>query len=116
MCQQSLRIRWRNKRGMKVYLVNKQCEWCSNIFKMIRHDFLYFIYISVNTSSILFMKHTLCVCVSLRLVPVLSCALFLSSHEGHIQYMSTVIKDNRKQFRKKHGVQFLLDTIRLYYG
>uniref|UniRef100_A0A7N6A220 Neurobeachin-like protein 2 n=1 Tax=Anabas testudineus TaxID=64144 RepID=A0A7N6A220_ANATE len=35
---------------------------------------------------------------------------------GHIQYLSTVIKDNRKQFRKKYGVQFLLDTIRLYYG
>ncbi|KAJ8252990.1 hypothetical protein GJAV_G00207940 [Gymnothorax javanicus] len=35
---------------------------------------------------------------------------------GHIQYMSTIIKDNRKQFRKKYGVQFLLDTIRLYYG
>ncbi|XP_028256538.1 neurobeachin-like protein 1 isoform X2 [Parambassis ranga] len=35
---------------------------------------------------------------------------------GHIQYMSTVIKDNRKQFRKKNGVQFLLDTMRLYYG
>ncbi|XP_072228514.1 neurobeachin-like protein 1 isoform X2 [Leuresthes tenuis] len=35
---------------------------------------------------------------------------------GHIQYMSTVIKDNRKQFRKKYGVQFLLDTLRLYYG
>ncbi|KAJ8003964.1 hypothetical protein DPEC_G00153880 [Dallia pectoralis] len=35
---------------------------------------------------------------------------------GHIQYMYTVIKDNRKQFRKKYGVQFLLDTIRLYYG
>ncbi len=36
--------------------------------------------------------------------------------KGHIQYMSTVIKDNRKQFRKKYGVQFLLDTVRLYYG
>ncbi|XP_061658136.1 neurobeachin-like protein 1 isoform X5 [Syngnathoides biaculeatus] len=35
---------------------------------------------------------------------------------GHIQYMTTVIKDNRKQFRKKYGVQFLLDSIRLYYG
>ncbi|XP_069053304.1 neurobeachin-like protein 1 isoform X2 [Lepisosteus oculatus] len=35
---------------------------------------------------------------------------------GHIQYMSTIIKDSRKQFRKKYGVQFLLDTIRLYYG
>ncbi|GAA6072594.1 neurobeachin-like protein 1 isoform X1, partial [Tachysurus ichikawai] len=30
--------------------------------------------------------------------------------------MSTVVKDNRKQFRKKYGVQFLLDTIRLYYS
>nr|XP_057907467.1 neurobeachin-like protein 1 isoform X2 [Doryrhamphus excisus] len=35
---------------------------------------------------------------------------------GHILYMSTVIKDNRKQFRKKYGVRFLLDIIRLYYG
>ncbi|XP_062854156.1 neurobeachin-like protein 1 [Trichomycterus rosablanca] len=35
---------------------------------------------------------------------------------GHIQYMSTVIKDSRKQFRRKYGVQFLLDTVRLYYG
>uniref|UniRef100_A0A673H021 Neurobeachin-like protein 2 n=1 Tax=Sinocyclocheilus rhinocerous TaxID=307959 RepID=A0A673H021_9TELE len=34
----------------------------------------------------------------------------------HIQYMSTIIKDSRKQFRKKYGVQFLLDTVRLYYG
>uniref|UniRef100_A0A8C7YWS5 Neurobeachin-like 1 n=1 Tax=Oryzias sinensis TaxID=183150 RepID=A0A8C7YWS5_9TELE len=35
---------------------------------------------------------------------------------GHIQYMSTVIKDDRKQFRRKYGVQFLLDTVRLHYG
>ncbi|KAG7265446.1 hypothetical protein CRUP_002255 [Coryphaenoides rupestris] len=35
---------------------------------------------------------------------------------GHIQYMSTVVKDNRKQFRLRYGVQFLLDTIRLFYG
>ncbi|KAK0136011.1 Neurobeachin-like protein 1 [Merluccius polli] len=35
---------------------------------------------------------------------------------GHIQYMSAVVKDNRKQFRKKYGVQFLLDTIRMFYG
>uniref|UniRef100_A0AAR2KCX7 Neurobeachin-like protein 2 n=1 Tax=Pygocentrus nattereri TaxID=42514 RepID=A0AAR2KCX7_PYGNA len=34
---------------------------------------------------------------------------------GHIQYMSTVIKDSRKQFRKKYGVQFLLDTILLVF-
>ncbi|XP_069082133.1 neurobeachin-like protein 1 isoform X2 [Pleurodeles waltl] len=35
---------------------------------------------------------------------------------GHIQYLSTIIKDSRKLFRKKYGVQFLLDTIRIYYG
>lgn len=57
-----------------------------------------------------------CVCPWFKLLPVLSCVCLFPSNEGHIQYMSTVIKDNRKQFRKKYGVQFLLDTIRLYYG
>ncbi|RZF48161.1 hypothetical protein LSTR_LSTR009850 [Laodelphax striatellus] len=31
---------------------------------------------------------------------------------GHIQYISTVIKDERKVFRKRYGIQFFLDTIR----
>ncbi|XP_058888101.1 neurobeachin-like protein 1 isoform X1 [Acipenser ruthenus] len=35
---------------------------------------------------------------------------------GHIQYLSTIIKDSRKLFRRKYGVQFVLDAIRLYYG
>ncbi|KAM9305247.1 neurobeachin-like protein 1 [Gastrophryne carolinensis] len=35
---------------------------------------------------------------------------------GHIQYLSTIIKDSRKLFRKKYGVQFLLDTIRVHYS
>ncbi|XP_077874001.1 neurobeachin-like protein 1 isoform X2 [Ictidomys tridecemlineatus] len=35
---------------------------------------------------------------------------------GHIQYLSTIIKDSRRIFRKKYGVQFLLDTLRIYYG
>uniref|UniRef100_A0A8C5N2A9 Neurobeachin like 1 n=1 Tax=Leptobrachium leishanense TaxID=445787 RepID=A0A8C5N2A9_9ANUR len=35
---------------------------------------------------------------------------------GHIQYLSTIIRDSRKVFRKKYGVQFLLDTIRIYYS
>lgn len=34
---------------------------------------------------------------------------------GHIQYLSTIIKDDRKFFRKKYGVQFFLDIIRTYY-
>jgi hypothetical protein len=33
-----------------------------------------------------------------------------------VQYISTVIKDDRKYFRKKYGVQFLLDVIRQYYA
>ncbi|KAM5229140.1 neurobeachin-like protein 1 isoform 2-T2 [Ctenodactylus gundi] len=35
---------------------------------------------------------------------------------GHIQYLSTIIKDSRRVFRKKYGIQFLLDTLRIYYG
>nr|XP_033801863.1 neurobeachin-like protein 1 isoform X2 [Geotrypetes seraphini] len=35
---------------------------------------------------------------------------------GHIQYISTIIKDSRKLFRKKYGIQFLLDTLRIHYG
>uniref|UniRef100_A0A5F8H4S1 Neurobeachin like 1 n=1 Tax=Monodelphis domestica TaxID=13616 RepID=A0A5F8H4S1_MONDO len=35
---------------------------------------------------------------------------------GHIQYISTIIKDSRRAFRKKYGVQFLLDTLRIHYG
>lgn len=34
---------------------------------------------------------------------------------GHIQYLATVIKDNRKDFRKKYGVQYMLDVIKTYY-
>uniref|UniRef100_A0A673H1L5 Neurobeachin-like protein 2 n=1 Tax=Sinocyclocheilus rhinocerous TaxID=307959 RepID=A0A673H1L5_9TELE len=36
--------------------------------------------------------------------------IYIISNSCHIQYMSTIIKDSRKQFRKKYGVQFLLDT------
>lgn len=35
---------------------------------------------------------------------------------GHIQYLSTIIKDNHKYFRKQYGVQFLLDTIQMFYS
>ncbi|XP_052080874.1 neurobeachin-like protein 1 isoform X2 [Mytilus californianus] len=35
---------------------------------------------------------------------------------GHIQYLSTIIKDDKKYFRKKFGVQFILDVIRMYYS
>ena len=35
---------------------------------------------------------------------------------GHIQYLSTLIKDDRKFFRKKFGIQFLLDVIRVHYS
>ncbi|CAF0785781.1 unnamed protein product [Brachionus calyciflorus] len=35
---------------------------------------------------------------------------------GHIQYISTIIKDDKKYFRKKYGIQFFLDIIRTYFG
>ncbi|XP_075164730.1 neurobeachin-like protein 1 isoform X1 [Haematobia irritans] len=35
---------------------------------------------------------------------------------GHVQYLGAMIKNDRKYFRKKFGVQFFLDTIRHYYG
>uniref|UniRef100_A0A673H2C4 Neurobeachin-like protein 2 n=1 Tax=Sinocyclocheilus rhinocerous TaxID=307959 RepID=A0A673H2C4_9TELE len=59
--------------------------------------------------------------VPIILFPLISrsCSLFVFIRCRclcHIQYMSTIIKDSRKQFRKKYGVQFLLDTVRLYYG
>lgn len=35
---------------------------------------------------------------------------------GHVQYLSAMIKNDRKYFRKKFGVQYFLDVIRQYYG
>ncbi|XP_064646322.1 neurobeachin-like protein 1 isoform X2 [Lineus longissimus] len=35
---------------------------------------------------------------------------------GHIQYLSTIIKDDKKFFRKKYGVQYMLDIIRTNYS
>ena len=35
---------------------------------------------------------------------------------GHIQYISTIIKDDKKYFRKKYGIQFFLDVIKTYFG
>ncbi|XP_046399154.1 neurobeachin-like protein 2 [Ischnura elegans] len=35
---------------------------------------------------------------------------------GHLQYVSTVVKEDRRYFRKNYGVQFLLDVIRRHYN
>ncbi|NXT55301.1 NBEL2 protein, partial [Pluvianellus socialis] len=35
---------------------------------------------------------------------------------GHIQYLANVIKDHKQRIRKKYGVQYVLDSIRTYYG
>uniref|UniRef100_A0A670JUC7 Neurobeachin-like protein 2 n=1 Tax=Podarcis muralis TaxID=64176 RepID=A0A670JUC7_PODMU len=35
---------------------------------------------------------------------------------GHIQYLSNVIKDHKQRIRRKYGVQYILDSIRTYYG
>ena len=34
---------------------------------------------------------------------------------GHIQYLSTLIKEDRKYFRRRFGVQFFLDVVRQHY-
>ena len=35
---------------------------------------------------------------------------------GHLQYISTLIKDNPSRLRESFGIEFLLDVIRLYYS
>ncbi|NWU85809.1 NBEL2 protein, partial [Onychorhynchus coronatus] len=35
---------------------------------------------------------------------------------GHIQYLANVVKDHKQRVRKKYGVQYVLDSIRTYYG
>ncbi|XP_062322796.1 neurobeachin-like protein 2 isoform X4 [Osmerus eperlanus] len=35
---------------------------------------------------------------------------------GHVQYLSTVIKDGKQRMRRKYGVQYILDTIRTHYS
>ncbi|XP_069067022.1 neurobeachin-like protein 2 isoform X2 [Pleurodeles waltl] len=35
---------------------------------------------------------------------------------GHIQYLSSVIKDHKQKIRKKYGVQYILDSVRKHYG
>ncbi|CAM5094801.1 unnamed protein product [Eretmochelys imbricata] len=35
---------------------------------------------------------------------------------SHIQHLSSTIKDHKQRSRKKYGVQYILDSIRTYYG
>ena len=42
-------------------------------------------------------------------------SFFLNCYAGHIQFINTIVKDDRKYFRKTYGVQFVLDTIRSFY-
>ena len=35
---------------------------------------------------------------------------------GHVQYISTIIKDDKRYFRKKYGIQFFLDVIKTHFG
>lgn len=35
---------------------------------------------------------------------------------GHAQYLSAMIKNDRKYFRRRYGVQFILDVVRQYYS
>uniref|UniRef100_A0A8C7DXS6 Neurobeachin-like protein 2 n=1 Tax=Naja naja TaxID=35670 RepID=A0A8C7DXS6_NAJNA len=35
---------------------------------------------------------------------------------SHIQYLSNIIKDHKQRIRKKYGMQYILDSVRTYYG
>ncbi|XP_062970054.1 neurobeachin-like protein 2 isoform X1 [Cynocephalus volans] len=35
---------------------------------------------------------------------------------GHIQYMSSIVREHRLKLRKKYGVQFILDALRTHYS
>nr|XP_020023925.1 neurobeachin-like protein 2 isoform X4 [Castor canadensis] len=35
---------------------------------------------------------------------------------GHIQYMSSIVREHRQRLRKKYGVQFILDALRTHYS
>ncbi|XP_012575949.1 PREDICTED: neurobeachin-like protein 2 [Condylura cristata] len=35
---------------------------------------------------------------------------------GHIQYMSSIVREHRQKLRKKYGVQFILDALRIHYS
>lgn len=55
-------------------------------------------------------------CLGMFSIPA---GLLGSSHllpAGHIQYLANVIKDHKQRIRKKYGVQYVLDSIRTYYG
>ena len=34
---------------------------------------------------------------------------------GHIQYISTIVKDKMPECRREFGVQFMIDVIRIFY-
>ncbi|XP_044151242.1 neurobeachin-like protein 2 isoform X2 [Bufo gargarizans] len=35
---------------------------------------------------------------------------------GHIQYLSSIMKDHKQRVRRKYGVQYILDSVRRHYG
>nr|XP_023476311.1 neurobeachin-like protein 2 isoform X3 [Equus caballus] len=35
---------------------------------------------------------------------------------GHIQYVSSIVREHRQKLRKKYGVQFILDALRTHYS
>jgi len=42
----------------------------------------------------------------------MTCCILLA---GHIQYVHTLIKEDRRYFHKKYGVQYLLDVLRMFF-
>lgn len=34
---------------------------------------------------------------------------------GHVQYLANLVREDRRTFRRKYGVQYLLDVVRQHY-
>lgn len=51
----------------------------------------------------------------IRRGPVQPGGLSPDAHPGHIQYVSSIVREHRQKLRKKYGVQFILDALRTHY-
>jgi len=49
-------------------------------------------------------------------IPIFQNSAFNLICIGHIQYICTVVKEDRRFYRRRYGVQFVLDTISQFHG
>lgn len=41
--------------------------------------------------------------------------MYLFPSKAHVQYLTTVINKGKQRMRRKYGVQYILDTVRMHY-